>query len=96
MFRRFWNRIRDIFAVDTTETLRVTKELIIAEYNSVLYELYRADSLETLLKVRRRIRKLHTLMVDSEMEFWGRRYIVHLTKLWNAKFQYWKDKARNR
>ena len=95
MWSKLWGRIRGWFAVQSDTGQLVFKELIISEYRSVLYAVHNARTLEQLLEARKRIRTFQQLLIDNRLEFWGRAYTVDLNKLWNVKFQYWKNKARN-
>lgn len=95
MLKKLWSRIQDLFSVDDADNQLLFKELIINEYKSVLYAVHNSTSLQQLLIARKRIRKFQQLLIENNLELWGRTYVTDLNKLWNAKFQYWKDKARN-
>lgn len=95
MFKKLWYRIREWFVAHTSSHQPVFKELVLNEYKSVLYTLHRADTLQKLIEARTRIEKFNQLLKESRLEYWGNTYVVNLSKLWNAKFRYWKEKARS-
>ena len=93
MFKALWNRIRNwIETNDTSEV--VYKEFVLNEYKSVLYAIHRADNLNALLAARDRLRDFQQLLIENRVQYWGRQYVIDLTKLWNAKYKYWKNKVR--
>lgn len=94
MFKKLWGRIRGWFALSDTSGQLLFKELVLSEYRSVLYAVHHAQTLQQLLDARKRVRAFHQLLIENRLELWGRSYITDLNKLWNAKFQYWKNKAR--
>lgn len=94
MWNKLWNRIRGWFTPSNTGGQLLMKELVINEYRSVLYAVHHAQNLQQLLEARKRVRAFHQLLIENRLEFWGRTYVTDLNKLWNAKFQYWKHKAR--
>jgi hypothetical protein len=95
MLKNLWYRIRSWFAESTSTNHVLYQELITSEYKSILYALHRAGTLQQLMELRKRIRELQQLLIEGRLEYWGRPHIIDLTKLWNAKFRYWKDKARS-
>lgn len=95
MLKKLWGRIRGWFSTDSATTQLMYKELALNEYKSIVYTLRRADTLEKLLDTRKRIRKFQQLLIEGHLEYWGRVYIIDLNKLWNAKYKYWKNRARN-
>jgi hypothetical protein len=95
MWKKLWGSICELFAPNHQHEQLLYKELIIGEYKSVLYAVQSARNLRELLDARNRIRAFQQLLIQNRLEFWGRIYIVDLNKLWNAKFEYWKNKARS-
>jgi hypothetical protein len=95
MWKRLWGNICELFAPSDAHSTLLYKELIVSEYRSVLYAIHSARTLRELLDARKRIRAFHQLLIQNRLELWGRSYVVDLNKLWNAKFEYWKNKARS-
>ena len=95
MVKNLWYRIRNWFTTHGSTNQILYQELALNEYKSILYTLHRADTLQQLMALRSRIRELQQLLIENRLEHWGRTYIIDLNKLWNAKFKYWKAKARS-
>jgi len=96
MLSQFWNRIRNFFTEAENSSTPVYKQLIVNEYNSVLYVIHRAHTLQQLIDARKRLRQFQQLLIENRLELWGRKHTTDLNTLWNAKFIYWKNKQRNR
>jgi len=95
MWQKLWGRIREFFAPSTVHGQLLYRELIVSEYRSVLYAVTSARTLQQLLAARKRIRAFQQLLIESRLELWGRSYVIDLNKLWTAKYEYWKHKARS-
>jgi hypothetical protein len=95
MLKNLWYRIRRWFLESASSNNILYQELVVNEYKSILYALHRANTLQQLMELRTRIRELQQLLIESRLEYWGRPHIIDLNKLWNAKFKYWKTKARS-
>lgn len=95
MFKKLWGRIRNVMSFIPESEVYMSKEMMIAEYRSVLYAIHHAQNLQQLLHVRQRIRDFHQQLIENSLEIWGRKQVVELNRLWNAKFKYWKNKTRN-
>ena len=96
MLKNLWGRIRDWFVGSSSNSQALYRELIANEYKLILYALHRAHTLQQLMELRKRIREFQQLLIEGRLEYWGRSYVIDLNKLWNAKFRYWKDKARSK
>lgn len=90
MFKELWKRITDYVSPPPV----LYKENLVSEYKLVVKNLQIASSLAELLEVRKQIREFQQLLIQNKSELWGRSYMMDLTKLWNAKYKYWKRKAR--
>lgn len=95
MLKNLWYRIRNLFSERPGTDQVLYQQLTVTEYKSILYALHRANTLQQLIELRTRIRELQQLLIESRLEYWGRPHIIDLNKLWNAKFRYWKTRARS-
>ena len=94
MWKKLWGNICELFAPSDAHGKFLYKEAIVSDHKSVLYAVHNARTLQQLLDARNRIRALQQLLIENRLEFWGRSYIIDLNKLWLAKYEYWKHKAR--
>jgi hypothetical protein len=93
MWTKLWNRVRNWFEASNQSNVTY-KELILNEYKSVFYAIHHAHNLNQLLAARDRLRKFQQLLIENHLHYWGKHYIIDLTKLWNVKYEYWKNKMR--
>lgn len=96
MFKKMWNTFRSYFAHEgkKQDSWAVRRQEILDEYEALVQQLYKADTLAQLLELRKGLREFQQKLITNGIEIRGRPYVMELTKLWNAKYTYWKKKMR--
>lgn len=94
MFRQIWNKICNIYDSLTTST--AVETYVISRHRGILNTIRSAENLSQLLEAKKSIREFHLYLVDVKLEYKFRYMVVGLTSYWNAKYNYWKRKMRNR